>query len=709
MASTIEELENAFIKADEAGDTEDAKFFAAAIDQARAAQQPLTKTEKAMDVLKAIGSGTYKGLSYIPGIPGDIAALGEYLPEYGGIREFMTKPIIPGAEPTQLFPTSEQIRAGAEYVVPPLKGAAEYEPETTLGGYLKTIPEFAAPGIAAKTQAARKLGLGMGGAGGTVYETVENLTDSPTVGSGLSLFTMFAIGTVFGPSKAAELAQKALKGLDESEIDAAIRMEQVAKSEGIKLLPGETIDSKLVRNLTEDVYKSPEGAPYIYYSVKGRPKAALDFANRQAAKIADIPESQRNVLKSIEKTAKTSIQNAKRARTIRAQNTGYKVANEEALSPDSVLKVINKIDDLIKKSPPNSQNQRKLKQIRRELVQKEQKFSGTIEDVAGRKFIEQQKIIRPVTNINKLDSTFKTYRDAVKDSRADIATDRRFIDKDLRNKLFNREKTGVLDDLDEALKTNPNYKAANQVYEELTEKLVDVTARSAGPLAREGLDISVIENFVLNPKAANANDINQTLSIINKTDPSATKEIANLYFRNAIDNAFPLVKEGEDLKQGFSLIKKIAGTGNKRKNFMALLDNVADAHGVDRAQFKVGFEKMINVLERTNRIANLNKPGTSFSKEVLKTVAKDLAMAKTFNPLVRLSTKMAEIKAGGAMRNLGQIMASDESVKTLVELAKTDPQSKIAIRRVLYIINSIYRPETAPSVEQLEQTQIPIQ
>ena len=339
MASTIEEIENAFIKADKAGDTEDAKFFAAAIDQARAAQQPLTKNEKAMDVLKAIGSGTYKGLSYIPGLPGDIEALGEYLPE------FMTKPIIPGAEPTQLFPTSEQIRAGAEYVVPPLKGAAEYEPETTLGGYLKTIPEFAAPGIAAKTQAARKLGFGIGGVGGVTYETVENFTDSPAWATGFSLPMMIATGIAFGPSTASKLAQKATKGLDESEIDAAIRMEQAAKSEGIKLLPGETIDSKLVRNLTEDVYKSPEGAPYIYYSVKGRPKAALDFANRQAAKIADIPESQRNVLKSIEKTAKTSIQNAKKARTIRAQNTGYKVANEEALSPNSVLKVINKIDD----------------------------------------------------------------------------------------------------------------------------------------------------------------------------------------------------------------------------------------------------------------------------------------------------------------------------------------------------------------------------
>lgn len=656
----------------------------------------LTEKEKAIDKLKSFTSGAYKGLSYIPGFAGDIEQLGlEFLPKMGKFGEILTTPIseLITGKPTEvkpIFPTSAQVREKVEEFVPSLEAVGEYQPKTRFGEYLQTIPEFAAPGLLAKTKQARRFGLGLGAASGSVYETVESATGSPLTATGVTLPLSILTASLFGPTTAARLSEKAFKGIDEKEIQEAIRLENIAKTEGIKLLPGETIDNKLVNQLTQDVLKSEKGAPYIYESVKGRPLDAKNLAERQAGKIADMPESQRKVLESIQKTAASSIRSAESKRSAEAFNQGYKLSNQETIAPSQVLRIIKNIDNLISDSPPNSANQRKLKQIRKELILEEGKEAGV-------------KYIIPVTNINKLDSTFKTYRDAVADSRKNVADPKRFVQKDLANKLFNSEKSGALDVLVDQLNTNPNYKKANDVFSQLSESLVNVVKNNTGTLAREGLDLSKIEQFVFNPAKANVTDINNTLKILNTTNPEATKQIANIYFRNAINNAFPIVKEGEDLKQGFKLIESIAKTGRQRDNFLAVIDNVADAHGVSRKDFKVGFENLINILERTGRINNINKPGFDVQGIAARTLAKDLAMMKTFNPLVRLATKYGELKAGGAMDNLGRIMANDNAVASLVELGRTNPQSKQAIKYVLNIINSV-----SPYVERTQPQEQPI-
>ena len=706
--ATLKELEQALIQADKSGNTEDAQILANEILKLQSSQTitteplpeskpkvvPLNKRDTAIDYLKSLASGAYKGLSYIPGFAGDIEELGErFLPNVltQPIGQFFTDEKV---EPVS-FPTSAQIRQKTEEFVPALKDYGAYEPKTKFGGYLQTIPEFAAPGLLAKTKSAKKFGLGLGGFSGGVYETAELAGASPLTATGITLPTSIAVGLLFGPTTASKLTSKALEGIDDATINEAIRLENIAKTQGIKLLPGETIDSKLFNQLTQDVLKSEKGAPYLYEAVKGRPADAIKLAEENALRIAQMPESQRRVLESIQKTAASSIKSSESTRRITAYNDGYKLANNENIGVGQALNIIRNIDNLIDASAPNSANQRKLKAIRKELIEKEGKEDGV-------------KYIVPVTNINKLDSTFKTYRDAVKDSRKNVADPKRFIQKDLSAKLFNQDGTGALDVLVTELKKNPNYNTATQTFERLSKELVDVTKSNTGTLAREGLDLTKIEQFVFNPAKANVKDINDTLSTLNATNPEATKQIANIYFRNAINNAFPIVKQGEDLTAGFKLIESIAKTGNARKNFLAVLDNVADAHGVNRKEFKVGFENMMDVLERTGRISNINKPGFDVQGIAARTLTKDLAMMKTFNPLVRLSTKYGELKAGGAMDNLGRIMANDNAVASLVELGKTNPQSKEAIKLVLNIINSV-SPQVERTNQPISEEQIPPQ
>jgi hypothetical protein len=69
-------------------------------------------------------------------------------------------------------------------------------------------------------------------------------------------------------------------------------------------------------------------------------------------------------------------------------------------------------------------------------------------------------------------------------------------------------------------------------------------------------------------------------------------------------------------------------------------------------------------------------------------VTKDVAMMKTFNPLVRLATKYGEYKSGRAWEELGRLFQSDDAVNQLVAMSRTNPQSQEAIIRAVNIIDS---------------------
>ena len=657
-----------------------------------APQPELTKPQTALDYAKSAGSGLYKGLSYIAGFPGDIEKLGQqYLPP------IMTRPvaeIFTGKEvqPTQAFPTSAQLRGITEKIVPPLKGAAEYKPQTDFGRYLQTGIEFAAPGVTGKTKAARRFGGALGLGGGALYETVEEATKDPLAATAVTLPTMLTAGLLAGPSKAAKLAERSLKGVSEKEIADAIGLENAAKLAGVKLLPGETLDNKMIASLTEDVMKSDMGSAYIYEAIKNRPKEVETLINKQANKIADLPESQRAVFKMISDTAKTSIKTARKTRTNKAQEAGYKVADTETLPPETILDIIDGIDSI--PVPPNSPSARKLQGIKKQLTKE------VIRDEKTKEIIE----IIPETNINNLSSTYKQFKADIDASNKELVTGgERFIVQDLRPKLYNADETGALDLLGSALNSNPAYKAGNDKFAELTNSLVKVVEENLLTLSKKNIDLPKIEKFIFDQKAANKKDINDTLSLLNKTNPQATIEIANAYFRNAISDSIGINRKGPEFTQGFNFVEAVIGKkGKKRENFLAVIDNVADAQKVSRKDLKVGFENMLNILERTSRISNINKPGFDVQGIAKQTLAKDLAMAKTFNPLVRLSTKYSELRADRALDNLGRVLANPNSTKLLVELGRTNPTSKAAIRKTLQIIDTV-----SPLVERQQPTEQP--
>lgn len=694
----LKQLEAALIQADAAGDVEAATILAAEIKKIKTSELSskeldkvigISPKDKLADFGKSLSGGVLKGLSYLPGIPGDLERLSTYLPggkntigfDYGqpGNDESFGK----SATGKYIFPSSKQIQnyliKGEENLLkgsnidPVLGEAFNYQPKTNLGRYTDTMAQFASPSIAAKTNQARKFGALLGAGGGATFQGLQDAGASPGTALGVTLPLMITAGLLGGPSTAAKMAEP-FAGLSDDAIREAKRLEALANSLGIKLTPGELINNKLINELSEQVVKNETSGAYIYNATKSRPEAVKNLILQQADEIGPDIISKRTGLDVVEETAKKAIKDVKIKRTSESQKAGYGVANNELLNPSQVMTVINRIDEAIANTN-NVTNKAQLNKIKNELIKKRVTVKG-----------KKKKEIIPETNINKLDNTFKIYRDKYRDMQAGKEST---INKTLGIELFNQADDGILNILNNQLRTNKSYANANDEFAKLTNELVVPIQRNVDVLAKNGLNFNKVKSFIFDPTKANAADIKKTLDILNKTDPEATIAIANVYFRNMSNRSVNLLRaQGDDLTEGFKFTKSIMGTAEQRANFMAVLDGVAKAKGVDPKQLKVGFENMFKVLERTGRLSNINKPGYNADKIASQTIIKDAAMMKTFNPFVRLATKYGEIKAGGAYDTLGRIFARDDSIEQLIALAKTDPNSKIAIRRVLYIVDS---------------------
>ena len=80
--------------------------------------------------------------------------------------------------------------------------------------------------------------------------------------------------------------------------------------------------------------------------------------------------------------------------------------------------------------------------------------------------------------------------------------------------------------------------------------------------SKKNIDLPKIEKFIFDQKAANKKDINDTLSLLNKTNPQATIEIANAYFRNAISDSIGINRKGPEFTQGFNFVEAVIGKTN---------------------------------------------------------------------------------------------------------------------------------------------------
>ena len=731
--ATLQELQEAFIKADQAGNTEDAQAFASEIRRLQSLQQDqpeLTTRETAVDVLRSIPSGVYKGLAGVAGLPGLIERgveslvtpkpvegeppreqpITKYFQALRNLRS-MASPVTTAAQPLleQVYggymPSYEQITQTVEQI-PGAEAVTRYEPKTTPGQYAETISEFSVPLGVARTPKGFLQAGSIGLTAGATQETLEQLNAPIWAQIPLTLTVGGATGYLLSPSRAAKIANQALKGVSDEELAVAIELEKQIQNQfggALKITAPELIDNKVIQRLAVDIYGTEKGGQIMFNYLKDRPQEIKNITKTLLDKIADNPESLDDAFKEIGTTAQSALKTARKERKKTSQDSGYIVSDKEFVDEATVIELLDKIDDQIKTLPDGSPAQRKLKNLKRRITKEsDEKVEETIEllDEAGLPFtktVERTKRI-PVTNVNTLDLALREFRKDV---------DNFYVQKALKEPvsidagtifvLSNEAKTGVLDDLDLLLRNNPNYNTAKNTFAQLSEEIVDPVKNNLKGLLKGDMDINKIKGFIFNPDKRSAADIKKTYEILNKADPNAFPKLGRIYIESQANKAFILKEAGESPKLGFDLYKKLVGTKTQEANFNAVLRGIAEAKGINPNELILGWRNFNEVLKRTGRIVNLDSPGTPVNPKFLP---RDIAQIGSFMWRVKFAGKLDEALQQRAIKQLANVFTSPNSVEELVRLGKTGVDTSEAVRRTARLITISQPAQSLPQEEQ---------
>ena len=724
--ATLAQLEQALERADQAGNVEDAKALANEIKRLRAEQQALesletglkeerqqTRRERLKDIADipiSLAKGAAIGTIGTAAIPSMIQQGQEYLfsklPYGKQAKEIMS--VMPFAKP--LSTPSMQQMMGLLESIPGAKSLTRYEPRTLLGQYAETAGEFIGPsaiaaGIKKSPEMLKTAGI-LGGIGAGVQETQEQIGLSPTAAMPLTLATTFLGGYALGPSKASTYAQQALKGVSDDELRLAAALEKQANDLGLSITAAELIDNKIINSLGSIVYGTKEGGKIMYDYLKDRPQEVEKIATKLMDAMIENPQSIREIYKKVGTTADDALNRAKIDRTKAAKEAGYGVANTESIEPNQILNIIKQIDEQIENLPVDNPTVSKLKTMKKRLIKKVE-YETDVDPVTGNETV--RKIVIPQTNIKNLDTTLKEFKGYIDNSRTaspDAKMKKNYINDNDRLYFTNPRKDGVLDSLDNELRTNVNYNAGKNKYEQLSNELVDVVYMHTKELQKKNVTPTTITGFIANPKAANKYDIEQTYKILNKQDPEVFPNIVRLYIQNAASDAFKLQPTGQSLKSGFNLYSNLAG--KNKANFDEMLKGVAEAYGVDKKTLLLGMDKFDKVLERTAKIVNVDNPSFPPDQTVL---TKEFAQLGSFMWQVKYAAKYGQYVNNKTMKELANVLTKKESVNALIELAKTNPASKdaaILTTRMIAGFNPIMDAQREQYLQSLSQPQVPI-
>jgi hypothetical protein len=712
---TTAELKVALRNAHEAGDVEAAKRIATMLKEQKesvALQQLETglqeeKKELTKEALKEIPKGFVSG-----GAKGVTGAL--QFPEFikGGVESQLKKRttkkfpqqkeninkyfdfvktlsrMMPGIDPKTVSDVVELTKRQ-----PKAKALLEYAPESTAGRYSQAIGEFTFPTMGLGPVRALKVGAPTG----VVAEQAEQRGYGPGVTIAASIATGTTASYITDPNRAVKLAAKSLEGVPKEKIDLAIEVEKYANKQGINLTAPELIDSDILTKLGEQVYGTPVGGRIMYEYVKNRPEELRNVAKFLFdEKIAKNPDDLKKVMKDANISADKAITEARKNRTLQSQEAGYKIADNEFLSETQVLNIIDNINVAIKETAKGP-TKNKLIKFRNRLIKKEitpKDETLNILDQYGiplDKTATQTKIV-PETSVKKISEIFREQRDAVTNSTTGKAIEAESLTKNQIAKF-----TPILDDIDNALKTNPNYAAGSQRYIDITNNIVEPTLESIKPFLKgEGVNAAKIKNQIFGVTNVKPANIRQTYTTLNKIDKQAFPNLARAYFDEIINKTlYAETKLGRpSFGAGFDMYKALSGTKNADANFKAVLSGVAEARGLNKNNVLLGFDKFNEVLKRTAKISNIDNPQRPPSQTVL---TKEAAQIGAFMWTVKFASKFGNKVEERTTKKLAEIFVNKNSVEQLEKLAMVDITKGEALKivtNILAITNNLdYPPE----------------
>ena len=686
--ATLQELEQALIKADAAGNVEDAKVLADEIRRIRASQQQTPPQEESFidrriddftSGIKATGSGVAKGVAGIASLPGLVERGMTYIP---GMDRGILKDVIGTDWGEQslgrsqsgkyVFPGYQDIRRNLDAV-----GAGpvlDYEPESMLGQFQQTGAEWATGGLLSKPALMPRM-AGVSTGGGMIAEGTEQLTGSEVGGAAAGIGSMIPIQMISGMnrSNASRMLQDALSGLDDASrkkvLSDAIELEKFARQVGIPLTGAESIGTQSMLDLLDLTRQNRYGAPIMDDFLRGRPDQTMDAIMGSLDSLAKKPTSSKEWAEKVQEVAEQYIKRAQQTRTAKSQAAGYTVADTEVVSPTLVNNIIRNIDEAMKASKPGEPVYRKLDEVRKRLISQPAK-KGKVVDASG-----QATTTPPVPEIRMviLDGIRKDLDEVIQLSGNPSA-------KQNVKKIVSSSIRPIVNDIDEVLLTNPNFQAGRKMFENESKMVVNILEKYMGAFNKANIKPTAITKLVFDPKNVNAADVRKISKVLNDADPNIFPEIARKYLDDVFETAASPTQGGM-INVGPKFAQKVFSGGNteQRAVFMVMLDGVADSKNLSFSQtkdFKVGFERLMRVLQTTGKMPGGNS--ATFQRQQMADMASESTIGRGLDilstqPFQSTRNFLRELVERRTVEELAGIMTSPNSVEEIIKLSKIEP------------------------------------
>jgi hypothetical protein len=623
------------------------------------------------------GSGFAKGLASIPGIPGDIEALGR-----AGLRKAGLENII---SPETYFPKSQEFIEAFKPTIPALKE----EPTTVAGEYGKTLGEFSAQGGLGPGAGARnviKYGIVPGAASETAGQLTKGTELEPWARGAGALAGAGISHILPGAPTTAKSIQAAIGNASAEQLENAERLFQQASAIGVPISRFEALQQVLgAQTHAGDLQRVIEGSGRMKEFYADRPQQIEQTGRELIETIA--PETMTPSLTG-KAAGEAALGEQVQAASSRTQRAGpyYEAAKGNEIAPQHVHSVIDQIDDLIAQDKTGLTHS-PLLELKEQLTAQPAR-SATAPSRTPVTDPKTGRIIRyeltpgtpssslvPVTNVENLDRTKKYWRD-----RTDLpAFSDKAIDKELAAKI-----NGLIEQLDPAMRERSvPLRLGRTAYQQATREILDpLMAGPIGKLAKEDLSTkqAIEALFPKDPLAQSRHEVADAVSRLVERNPVAAKEVVRAYIENTFNTATRELQSGASQYGGANFRKALLGNPQAAANLDAALRALPSGDNIAR-----GFDRFMEVMGATGKRQHAGSP-TEFNKMIREQLQNGSISQQTGELLLSFGTRwpgrvkeaLATYNEGRNLDRLARVITDPAAAREFARLAEKNTPAETA-------------------------------
>lgn len=646
-------------------------FKAPAAPGAQPAPQAPGFMDKVDRAAKVVGSGVNSMVSNIVGLPRTMADAARTSPgmqlAVDGALQKLPEPFraaamaerdrlnAPGA--TDGLPSTEGVGKTLEPVLPRVK------PEGAVERMLHGFGANAFPHPAAMIPA---VGAALGGEGLRQGANAIGLPQYADTAEGIGhiagSFGAISAQRALVPT-AHEMVRDAARGVTPAQWAEAQRIQDDARRLGVPLLGPESVAASSLRRLGADTRAHPTGGVPMEGFLANRPQQLAGAAERAAGTLGP-QQDPAKIAQAVQQAAEGVLARAQ-ANLSKQASPLYAQAEATRVPDADVAYLVN----LIRSRAMN-----------------------TSEDAARELYSLAQRLEANPT-VGAISAEVKSLRDAGSTAGTMQATDRSQAAKTATARIESTDPmTGQRGPLVQAEQTleavSPSYAAAQDVYRRLGPEVAAQRSGPLGQLATRNPDelgnvattIKRQEQILAGTENATPASIRGVARELNNVNPAAFRDFVAEYLRRSWDTASRDMQSGANLMAGANWRKALYGSDRARANVRTLIEESAAATGQNPSGVVAGFDRLMDVMERTGTIPNIGSPtaarASNYARAAEGDVKGSLLGIQLVDPLAPLRRWRQRVFQEGQFTELGNLFARPDSVAALKQLAMTGPGTR---------------------------------